>query len=359
MPLSIEAAYEEHLPPWFREHPFLRDGSKIENAVFESYLIAQAIARDVGAMRTSIEAKLKDSKYKPNPLMAEFYIDLVPPGEIRVEHVGYIYDSLLAGLGDASRMLFDFCGGQFSDASMSGTALAQFEFVNGDGTTRRTIDLSVDVDAASQLTLTRYLRDVTIDTGIDVTIGGRGDEYEVGPCVDIQCETLNIEASSLVVTSPRSDGPADFGVVLVANHCRSQVTSQPVVRSQLIVSWPGAEAYPWAKYSSSRTQQPNPMLAEAFRRFRRIGLALRSHKKGSLARIRDKIESEHVIGDGIGRSVLNRLVSDGILRLDGKFYHWETKRADELVGISWLQLHRSETSPKLASYLCSIVDRMG
>jgi hypothetical protein len=361
MPAEVATAYEEHLQPWLKEHPFLRDGGpEIGNAVFDSFLIAQALVKDVGGMRQAIEARLRDHRYKPNPLMGEFYLDLAKDGPgIHVDHLGSVYDSLLAGLNDDSRMIFEFSGGEFNDEVMDGTAHVEFEFVDADGEVYRQIEHSVAVNAASQLVFTRYLKDATIDTGIDVVLGGGANEYVLGPRVDIECAALSIKAGSLVVTGGRSSGseeePEDFGAVLVARSCVSSVTGQPVVRTQLKVTWPGAEAYPWVKFATARLPDHNPQLVEAYRRFRRIVLTLRSHKKGSLARVRDKVESEHVLGDGIGRTVLEKMVEDGVLALNGKFYHWVPDRADALVGVSWLQLHRSDTSEKLLSYLGALV----
>lgn len=358
LPPEIATEYEERLKPWLLEHPFLRDGTEIGNAVFESFLIAQALVSDVGGMRNAIEAKLRDPRYKSNPLMGEFYLDLAAAAGIRVEHVGFIYDSLLSGLRDSSRMLFEFASGEFSDDVMESTADVEFEFLDAEGDVFRHIGFQVHIEVGSQLMFTRYLKDATIDTGIDVVLGCGATEYELGPRVDIECGTLSIEAVSLVVTGSRSNTePEDFGVVLVARTCRTKVAGQPIVRTQLQVTWPGAEAYPWVKFGSSPLKESDPRLVDAFRRFRRIVLTLRSHKKGSLARVRDKVESEHVLGDGIGRRVLDRMVKDGLLQLIGKFYHWGTERADALVGVSWPQLHRSETSAKLRDYLNSIVSQ--
>ena len=355
IPAEIQAAYEERLQPWLDEHPFLRDGAQVGNAVFESFLIAQALVNDVGGMRRPVEATLRDARHKPNPLMAEFYFDLLADNAMHVEHLGFVYDSLLSGLRESSRILFSFEGGDVSDNELEGTAEAEFEFLDENGDELRpAIKRRVPVDFTSQLVFTRYLKDASIETGIDVVLGGGANEYELGPRVSIECRALHIDAASLVVTGSRSDTePEDFGVVLSSQKCESKVTAQPRVRSKLHVTWPGAEGFPWVRYAT-RPVQPLPAVGDAFARFRRIVMTLRSHKKGSLARVKDKVESQHILGDGIGPHVLDRLKKDGLLRLDGRFYHWVPDRADALVGISWLQLRNNESSDKLWNYLLSI-----
>ncbi len=356
LPDDLIAAYEEHLRPWLNEHPFLRDGAQIGNAVFESFLIAQALVSDVGGMRAPIEARLRDARHKPNPLMAEFYLDLISDGlPLRVGHVGFLYDSLLSGLRESHRMIFSFNGGDVADDRLESEAEVAFEFVDEEGEpVRPAIERCVPVDLTSELTFTRYLKDADIDTGIDVVLGAGTNEYELGPRVSIECRVLHVEAAALVVTGARSDAePDDFGVTLQAGECHSKVAALPRVRTKLQVAWPGAEAFPWAKYASKAAKAP-PEAREAFSRFRRIVLTLRSHKKGSLARVRDKVESQHVVGDGVGPRVLERLKFDGLLRLEGKFYHWVPDRADAVVGVSWLQLRNNEASDKLWKYLATI-----
>ena len=359
IPAEILAEYEDRLQTWLSEHPFLRDREDIGNAVFESFLIAQALVKDVGGLRASLESKLRSARHKPNPLMAEFYFELARPDHlIRVEHVGFVYDSLLSGLQDSSRMMFSFSGGDVSDECLETSADVEFDFVDESGDElRSSIGGLVDVDITSQLCFARYLKDAEIDTGIEVVLGGGSGEYELGPRVSIECAALNLHADALVVTGSRSElEPDDFGVVLIAGECESRVTVQPRVHTSLRVDWPGSEVFPWAKYAARAPIPQGPGWAEAFRRFRRIVLTLRSHKKGSLARVRHKIESQRVLGTGVGPRILDRLLTDGLLRLEGKFYHWVPDRADQMVGTTWSQLRRGQTSDRLWEYLTAIVD---
>ena len=129
----------------------------------------------------------------------------------------------------------------------------------------------------------------------------------------------------------------------------SKVTSYGV----LSVNWPGCRAYPWTPYATemARDVENDPRLGLVYRRFRRIAMAFRSHKRGKLARIKDKIEHERVLKGKVGEALLSRLLEDKVLDIKGKSYFWNRQVANELVGVSWQDLRRGLTPPKLISYI--------
>jgi hypothetical protein len=56
----------------------------------------------------------------------------------------------------------------------------------------------------------------------------------------------------------------------------------------------------------------------------------------------------------VGRPVLGRLVKDGVLVPDGKFYFLELARVDQFLGVSWMRLREGVVNQKLVEYLQSI-----
>ena len=83
-------------------------------------------------------------------------------------------------------------------------------------------------------------------------------------------------------------------------------------------------------------------------------MAFRSHKKGTLARYRDKIEHERVLQNDIGRAVLDELVGKHILILDGNFYYLDPGQIDRHLGVSWLDLRLHQKSDKLIQFLKAV-----
>jgi hypothetical protein len=88
----------------------------------------------------------------------------------------------------------------------------------------------------------------------------------------------------------------------------------------LRVSWPGCRNFPWTAFASSPTQVADPRLMEGLRRLRRFVMAFRSHSKGALARLRDKLEHSRMT-KGNGRKILEHLISTKIIHEHGKMYY--------------------------------------
>jgi len=76
--------------------------------------------------------------------------------------------------------------------------------------------------------------------------------------------------------------------------------------------------------------------------------------RGTMARFRPKIENERVAGNEVGQAILHRLLADGILTAEARFYFLDPKNVDKHLGISWLDLQKGQTSEKLIQYLRSI-----
>jgi hypothetical protein len=113
--------------------------------------------------------------------------------------------------------------------------------------------------------------------------------------------------------------------------------------------------YPLAKYVH-RVAMPfaDPLLREKYRRLRSILTKFASHKKGGLAKYRDKIEHQRVLQNELGRRVLAALLKQGILWSDPKFYHIAPEQCDAKLGVSWHQLRHYESSSKLEAFLKSV-----
>ena len=85
-------------------------------------------------------------------------------------------------------------------------------------------------------------------------------------------------------------------------------------------------------------------------------MTFRSHKKGGLARYREKVDSDRVLRGDVGKKIRDALLEAGIIEPIGSFYHWNAKRADQHLGISWQHLRTGQRSPALEIYLRTICD---
>lgn len=363
MPAQIHAAYEVQVASWLPEHPFLRDGTVAANAVFESYILARALAT-TGNARETAEAILQNERYKPSRLLADFYMlfkandgsNRVPP-----EHIGILYDALASADTDAARVRMLVESPDDDDAENGAVADVEFEFVRSIEQEVEILDsyeLTSFVNDRAHINFRKTLRDALIRVPCGVELGHGASEFRLGPNVTVQCKSLILDVQHLTVdTHSRRPDITEGAVLLEAQECISAVMARPTVRGGLQISWRGGNAYPWNEFYSPESGPSfrNSAVAAAYRRFRRIVLTLRSHSKGSLARYRHKIESQRVLQGALGEALLNQLRTDKVLQLDNKFYHWNPERAAALVGISWQDLRRRHTSELLTAYLESFL----
>jgi hypothetical protein len=366
MPQSVRAQYEEQLKVWLPEHPFLREGSVPANQVFESYLFADAMSEYLTPLAQAVEDRVTASDYKPSRLLADFYILL---GQKEGEHyvaqrqIGILYDSLLAGETDSMRIRLAIDAGDPEDDEDDLAGEGEFELVymSPDPSGEERIETHIfRIDQTEDpLAFRRQLKDATVVTKGALSLGGEVDDFEIGPSVQVRCRELAIRSTGFVVRGVGSREAGSEAVVLDAQTCDSTVARKPLVRGSLTVCWPGSESYPWSECSVASVDygEENPHMKEAYRGLRRIVTTLQSHSKGSLARVRDKIEHRRVLKNDLGRALLDRLLGDGIMYMKGKFYHWNPKRGDEALGASYDDFCRLRVTPETRSYLNQFIQQ--
>ncbi len=372
-PSPLKIQYEKQLATWLPEHPFLRDGRNPANAVFESYLYARALHNDYDVCSVGVERRLADPAYKPSGLFADFYLLMhaeigapaVPPA-----HIGWLYEALLSAESDTFFVRFSLEGPDpFGHAEIDEVAEVDGEFTLytlpaqvDTAPTARSREFTTNLRRDDTITLSRYVRDASIIVPCAIALGSASREFEIGPAVLISCRELRLSAATVVVggrTRSRAIGSEEYDdtVVLEAVAFSGTVTTRPVTHVPLRVSWPGANVFPWTDfYGAIGTELPGDVrLHEVFRRFRRIVMTLRSHGRGGWARYHRKIEHARVLKGALGEALLNRLLTDRLLRLENGFYHWAPDTAAKLIGVSWLQLRQGHASPTLSAYLQQFV----
>jgi hypothetical protein len=369
MPPALRPVYEDQVAILLPEHPFLRDAAEAANVVFESYLFALATVKDYTEAGRVLHRTLSDPAFKPSRLFADFYLlfrEQDGGGLVPVEHIGWLYDSVLSAESGALTVHLSVDGPEPADSESSGELTdieVEFELwfpdrADGSPSKDRLLNCLTRVTPSDTLAFTRYVRDASITVPCGVALGTPDHEFEIGPAVTISCRELLIRASGLIVggraRQRQGNGENyDPAVIVEALGLKGMLTRRPEVRVPFRVSWPGAAVYPWTDFHTpvSAALGTDRDLREVYRRFRRIVMTLRSHKKGGLARCKDKIDHARVLQGPMGEALLDRMVSDGILRLEEDFYHWAPDRASALVGTTWLDLRGNQASPLLTDYL--------
>lgn len=366
LPPELRSKFEDHLKTWLPEHPFLKDGARPANTVFESYLLARSLSNPSMGFQSDAEGLMADASYKPSRLVADFYLILAEekgPDEVLAQHVGLLYEALMSAETDTLKVRLSLEGRDPDDAPSGGEeeTEGEFELIYVRGGLQeevvRTQSFRTVIRPETRVTSGRQLRDASIVVPCVLVFGTNAQDFTIGPRVDARCRILEINAACLLVASPKERGvgtPGDEAdVFLEATSYAGSVAKRPVARGTLRVSWPGAEAFPWTEFCTEIGDEAleDEHLRGAYRRFRRIVMTLRSHSRGQLARYRAKIEHSRVLQGPLGEDLLAKLVEDKVLRLDGRKYVWVPETADSVVGISWHDLRLGRSSSTLNTYL--------
>jgi hypothetical protein len=364
LPAELRSKFEDHLKTWLPEHPFLRDGNRPANTVFESYLLARSLSNPSMGFQRDAEAFMADASYKPSQLVADFYLVLAEKNnadEVSARHIGLLYEALMSAETDTLKVTLSLEGSDPDDLNVEEETEGEFEFIyiseDPAGTVVGTRTFKTMMRPETRITFGRQLRDASIVVPCILVLGTNAQEFTIGPRVDARCRSLEINASLLLVASDKESRTRSHGdeadVVLEADSYSGSVSKPPVARGALRVSWPRAAAFPWTEVHAEIDKEilQDEHLRDAYRRFRRIVMTLRSHSRGQLARYRAKIEHSRVLQGPLGEALLAKLVDDGVLKLDGRVYVWVPGTADSVVGISWHDLRLGRSSETLNRYL--------
>lgn len=376
LPPQFEATYNTVVREALTDHPFLRGTNRFANSVFASYLYARALRGDFGEdLGNRVTDVLLGRAGLPATLLAEFYLDTDAADaaalqKVRPEHVGLLYDSLLSSESSRRRVRLSIEGADPQQAIGVDTdhADGEFELFSIDREEEgeyepQTIKFELDLTAASTISFRRYIRDVHLTVPCTVELGAGVAEFKVGSSVYVYASRIRVGSEALVVekVSPKYDEYADTSVALEALDFESpMLNGSPTVYTQdFSVSWPRDDLFPWRQYKRKQvtSEFDDELARRAYLRFRRIATAFQSRGKGTLARAKVKIEHPRIMQGKLEEYLLSKLLDDGILYFGdgGRRYFWRPERANELLGVSWIDLRKGECPERLRNYLSRFI----
>ena len=325
--------YTSALETWVAEHPFL-NGAEGASAVFEAVITNAALA-DPELSKLALEKELSRG-VASNPFLAEFYIKDVGVEDVRslkAEHVGVIYASVRAQLAIGQSASLSIDGSEAEDEIERLAADIEISISKGEGA--RPHILRFQTEQIGTFRLGSYVDDVDITIPQGAVEFGPGPEAILVAPVSVQCRKLSIIAPKVVIEGAL--GNKISSVFLEAEEFDGAVmTSIPTIRGDvaLSASWPDVRQHPWTAFATSPTTIQDPRLDEALRRLRKFIIAFRSHSKGSLKRFKAKLDHERMT-KGTGRAVLDKLVAEKVLTVDGSMYVLNPDLLSERAGTNY------------------------
>lgn len=341
-------AYADALETWVPEHPFLDGGKGTSSAVFEGLITAQAL-KGAATANAALKSELARGAAS-NPFLSEFYLEDGKELALPPEHVGVIYASLRArlSLGDTASLLVE---GADDGAEEEEALKSDVEITVSRAGTSKTTTLRFESDQTGVLRFGNLLEDVEVNAPLAAVDMGFGIETVLVAPISIQCAELKFATERLVVeTVPERPGAA---VYLEADNASSEtLAGVPTVHGDvtLSVAWPNAQAHPWTSFATQPAAAQDPRLNEGLRRFRKFVIAFRSHSKGALKRFAGKIEHARMT-KGVGRSILDHMLAQGIVSTDGEMYTLHPGPLAEKAGASYLTTMSRNFSPETIKFV--------
>ncbi len=353
---SINERYEEAVTTWCQDHPFLRD-AHVRNSVFASVAVARCAL----------------SEYTEYRSLAHAYVCANPP----TSHLLHIMKALSNGRTlsvNCFNMLMQSCAEFVRINASIFCEISGESWEDSEDPSNTSAELSIDIAYSGEdhrrsisfigrldtdlVSLGPYLLNAQVTLPGEVQLTGSPAVTAIGECT-VSARVVRIDTADLIVRPmPRSHTqPAEQTGLFITARTVCGHADLVIAGPDMLTIACGEHIidYPLAGYLKKVAPEfPDPEFNAKYRRLRRILLEFRSHSKGGLAKYRDKIEHERVLQNEIGKRVLESLVKEGILRTDAKFYHINSDKCDQVLGISWHQLRQYQSSKKLDQFLKDI-----
>ena len=352
----INEKYEAQLATFLPEHPFL-SGHNFRNAVFESLSLAVLLSSNHPACEELVLRYVSSHKY--NYHLIYLLENLVSDGFVPSRYLSIIVGSALEFRSPTSTVEFTIEGGDNSQplakANNQSVVDIDIEIIFNNERSKSFLFHSNLQDVES-IQVGSRLASAYISIPCDLVIGGEPEADFTAP-VEVSARTITITSTNLVLRHPHTASKEDSVIVLEASKLISSLEHITTNGLGLVLALEdnSGVAYPAINHVTPKVALPNdPLLHEKYFRLKRILMEFRSHSRGTMAKYKQKIEHDRVLRNDTGRKILKRLLSDGVLQLKEKFYFLIPDAVDKFLGVSWLDLRRGQTDPKLIQYLQSI-----
>jgi hypothetical protein len=350
--------YDKAVKQFLPQHPFLDGtGRDSSGAVFGAAIAAHALFSTTAQTIKAAELYSGNGPNTPNPFLIDFYLNLLSEKKIDIvppEHVAFLYDSVRAraNSGDIIRLNIDGADDQ-EDADV------EIQMISVGELAQESRPIRFRTSQAGYLRFGRQVVGVAVDAPqMDVVIGS-GNPVELIAPIYLNVARISFICQEIVVMqSDLSPDGIDASVLIEAKELvESKVSGMPLVRkgAELSISWPGATGYPWTSFANGSIETEKD-IADILRAFRRLIMAFRSHSKGQLARFRDKIEHIRMTKGIIGENLREKMVSDGILTLNGSMYFLDPDALGRVTGAKFQDVKLKRYSDDVRSYLSFIQD---
>jgi hypothetical protein len=350
--------YEKKVSEFGPQHPFLAAKGGPSSAAFAAYVLVWAITS--GAARAEARRALSEQPALGAGLFFELYMSWLEDEQrenagrkqLSLADVGALHESFVSQAARGEVPMLEISGDP-GDALVDVT----FEMISpveaADAESRVYGPHESPNDAI--LEFRGLVGGLNVSAPVSLILGD-GRSVSVTAPIEIDVDDLEIDGREMRVfkSAMATELVGDEVVLISKTAAVAQVERIATHSTTLAVTFPGAEAYPWADYYIPPKPAPNDQIAALRRRVRRVLTSFRSHSKGALVRYAKKIEHTRMMKEGPdGPMLLERLKADGILTLfdSGKFYQLHPDKLAAKFNMDYQALQQQRWTDEADAYL--------
>lgn len=349
LPETVRGPYEAAAITFLANHPFLGGPSSYVSVVFRDYIFAVALSgRTMNRSDSaSVRHSMSSTDYLPTPLLAGLLLSLSAVDgvfSVGASDVGFVVESLLSRqrkdegsytviLGDKEKAEASI--GFWNEGTGSGeSSLAAVQF-----------EIS---DPVVGLTFPSRLSQAEVSFDGEITLGGRGESFILGPDVTISCDELMLVSSEVRALTNVDDSATYLKArMFVSQPSHNLVKVGP---GKLNADWPEI-AYPWHSFAArlippSRTAtvwKNEPACVE----FRRIIVRFRSKKDNKLFCHGPFMDNFILKGNPVALRVMAALIAKGCVSKGGDTYMLDLSR----LSIGYVEVRQNNRNSDIISFV--------
>lgn len=356
----LNEKYEESIETFIKEHPFL-EGTKFRNAIFESIVLATLIASGKNDFR---EMAIDYSNSNPSSYHLVYLLEKKLGSEkLPIKCLAIVLEAAQEFLStNASVDIFVEADDNLkikaegAITNIETTIEIQLDKENKES---RSFEFNTNM-SEEVLLIGKRLASANVIVPCDVLITGASEIELIAP-INISAKNINLVADSLNVLPAHQkdkDGDVKGGVVylegLALSTSLNNVSSTNVDLIFSLEEYSG-HSYPVVQYIQKKSDDDLPQdMVEKYHSMRRILLTFRGHGRGTIAKSVSKIEGKRVLKSEVASTVLERLLSSGVLNKKEGFYYLDTEVMAKQLGASWHDFSKKVVTEKLKKYLIEI-----
>lgn len=338
--------YSEKIKTWVQEHPFYNNVSKnFINVVFEAYVIVQAIKNT--ECKEIAMLYLHDFKYKISYLLFDFYEKFNPANEVSsnldIEITPFLYESLCAMDSKNDRV-----GLEIINRDERSFELSFF---------RKNAEYTYVIDCGEkEIKLPIFCSNIVIDAPIKVLLSSR-TKIDMKAPIFLSCDKIIFDAPELGLYPSEKDESIIWetdgldvrlstgNIPHIYNYLQTTGANFNVLTKKTL-------SYPFVQYQTSAlsTVDKFKINYEYYQKLRRTLLMFRSHSKGVLARLKDKINNR-IGSTRVGKSIIESLLSMGIMYESGVKYYINYDQLANVLGVKYDDIQSSVVNEKIVEFL--------